>query len=89
MFCLLCVFSSPRTDFRDSSMGSRTQLRRNLERQQVLEHEEREKQQAQARQSQQQSQTIAMPTSYHSTEVPPKVLQVRQGQGWADQMNKK
>ncbi|KAK7102929.1 microphthalmia-associated transcription factor-like isoform X2 [Littorina saxatilis] len=72
------VVESPRTDFRASSMGTRTQLRQNLERQHMLESEEREKQQAQAaRQSQQQSQsaTIAMPTSFHQSEVPPKVLQ--------------
>ncbi|KAL8622059.1 hypothetical protein ACOMHN_056544 [Nucella lapillus] len=70
------VVGSPRTEFRNLTMGSRTQLRQNLDRQQVLDQEEREKQQARARQ-QQQSQTIAMPTNYHSAEVPPKVLQVK------------
>ncbi|XP_076468656.1 microphthalmia-associated transcription factor-like isoform X3 [Babylonia areolata] len=69
-----CV--SPRTDLRNTNMGSRTQLRQTLERQQVLDLEEREKRQAHARQ-QQQSQNIAMPASYHSAEVPPKVLQVK------------
>jgi hypothetical protein len=58
-------------------MGSRIQLRMNLDRQQVLDAEEREKQQQQQRQQQQQqSQSIAMPSSYHSAEVPPKVIQV-------------
>ena len=77
---LSCFCFSPRTDFRDNSMGSRTQLRRNLERQQVLEHEEREeREKEQARQHQHQSQNITMPTAFQSTEVPPKVLQVRRG----------
>ncbi|XP_076468655.1 microphthalmia-associated transcription factor-like isoform X2 [Babylonia areolata] len=70
------VSKCPRTDLRNTNMGSRTQLRQTLERQQVLDLEEREKRQAHARQ-QQQSQNIAMPASYHSAEVPPKVLQVK------------
>jgi len=70
------VVESPRTDFRNTTMGSRTQLRMNLDRQQVLDQEEREKQiQHQRQQQQQQSDSIAMPSSYHSAEVPPKVIQ--------------